>query len=122
MLFRSSLVIAAVIFVGTWGLLRDSINYAIDAVPRSIELPEIRAYLMNVDHVVRIHDLHVWPLSTTKVALTVHLVMDECPPDNHFLRDIQQHLDDRFGIEHSTIQIESSAGANDCMLDSPECA
>lgn len=116
-----SLIIAAVIFVGTLGLLRDSINYAIDAVPKNINIPEIRRYLMSFDHVNRIHDLHVWPLSTTEVALTVHLAVNEDPLDKHFLRNIQQHLHDRFGIEHSTIQVETSIGDNNCMLDRPKC-
>ena len=116
-----SLIIVAVIFVGTWGLLRDSINYAIDAVPKSIDIPEIRQYLTGLAHVVRIHDLHVWPLSTTQIALTVHLVVDQDALDNSFLQIIARHLHDRFGIAHSTIQVESSKGEINCLLDSHEC-
>lgn len=112
-----SLIIVAVILVGTWGLLRDSINYAMDAVPDSIDIPAIRNYLMSFDYVNRIHDLHVWPLSTTKIALTVHIVVNDDSLDNNFLRNLQQYLHDHFGIEHSTIQVETSMGENDCMLD-----
>ncbi|MBM9605205.1 cation diffusion facilitator family transporter [Desulfopila inferna] len=105
-----SLGIVAVILIGTWGLLRDSINYAIDAVPRSIDIPAVREYLLSFDRVLDIHDLHVWPLSTTEIALTVHLVVDDNRLDNHFLRNLQQNLHDNFGIEHATIQVEASDG------------
>ncbi|MBU4330367.1 MAG: cation transporter, partial [Acidobacteria bacterium] len=77
--------------------------------------------LKSFDHINRIHDLHVWPLSTTEIALTVHLVVKDVSLDNNFLRTLQQHLHDHFGIEHSTIQIETSTGENDCMLDSDKC-
>lgn len=116
-----SLVIVAVIFVGTWGLLRESINYAMDAVPKSIDVAGIKRYLAGYDRVRHIHDLHVWPLSTTEVALTVHIVVDEDSLDNNFLRKLQQHLHDAFGIEHSTIQVETSRMEIDCMLDRHEC-
>jgi len=116
-----SFVIVAVILVGTWGLLRDSINYAMDAVPDGIDIPAIRSYLLSFAHVNRIHDLHVWPLSTTEIALTVHLVVNNDSLDNIFLGTLQQHLHDHFGIEHSTIQVETSIGEIDCMLDSHKC-
>ncbi len=116
-----SLMIVAVILVGTWGLFRDSMNYAMDAVPDSIDIRAIRNYLMSFDHVNSIHDLHVWPLSTTEIALTVHIVVNDDSLDNNFLRSLQQHLHDHFAIEHSTIQVETSMGENDCMLDSQKC-
>jgi cobalt-zinc-cadmium efflux system protein len=116
-----SLVIVTVIFIGTWGLLRDSINYAIDAVPKSIDYNGIRKYLMGFDRVNRIHDLHVWPLSTTEVALTVHIVVNDNSLDNNFLRKLQQHLHDHFGIKHTTIQVEPSTSKNDCILDRHKC-
>lgn len=117
----SSLVIVAVIFVGTWGLLRDSIDYALDAVPQGVDLPGIRDYLAGLDHVVRIHDLHVWPLSTTKIALTVHLVADDSSLDSGALLAIQQQLHQRFGIDHSTIQVEAFPGENACRLENDRC-
>jgi cobalt-zinc-cadmium efflux system protein len=116
-----SLMIVAVILVGTWGLLRDSLNYAMDAVPDSIDIPAIKNYLLKVDSINSIHDLHVWPLSTSEIALTVHIVVNEESLDNNFLRNLQQHLHDYFGIEHSTIQVETSLGENDCMLDRHKC-
>ncbi len=116
-----SLMIVAVILVGTWGLLRDSINYAMDAVPDSIDIPAVRDYLMSFDCVNRIHDLHVWPLSTTEIALTVHIVVNNDSLDNNFLGNLQQYLHDHFGIEHSTIQLETSKGESGCMLDNHKC-
>jgi cobalt-zinc-cadmium efflux system protein len=116
-----SLIIAAVIFISTWRLFLDSINYAVDAVPENIEISKIREYLESFNKVSRIHDLHIWPLSTTQVALTVHLVVNEDSLDNSFLQDLSLHLLSDFGIEHSTIQIESSKNSNDCLLDVSEC-
>ncbi len=116
-----SLIIVAVILVGTWGLLKDSMNYALDAVPDSVDMPALKQYLKSLDSVERIHDLHVWPLSTTEIALTVHLVIAERELDNQFLRDQQQYLKDHFGIAHATLQLESSRDAQNCMLDNAEC-
>ncbi len=116
-----SLAIVVVLLVGTWGLLRDSVRYAMDAVPESIDMAAVREHLLSRPHVVRIHDLHVWPLSTTETALTVHLVMDESRVDNGFLSSLQEGLHDRFGIAHSTIQVEAGSGENGCLLDSETC-
>ncbi|MCF6192148.1 MAG: cation diffusion facilitator family transporter [Candidatus Hydrothermae bacterium] len=117
-----SLGIVGVIFWATWGLLRESVNLSLDAVPENIDLAGIRAYLTGLEPVARIHDLHVWPLSTTESALTVHLVVHKAPtPDtNTFLSRIQQELFHRFGIHHATIQIEYADRENGCMLD-PAC-
>jgi cobalt-zinc-cadmium efflux system protein len=112
-----SLGIVVVILIGTWGLLRDSLNYAMDAVPNGIELSAVREYLHTFDHVNRIHDLHIWPLSTTEVALTVHLVVDDETLDNSFLGNIQKQLHQEFGIGHSTIQVETASGLQECNLD-----
>ncbi len=116
-----SLVIVAVILVGTWGLLRDSINNAIDAVPEGTDIAAIKTYLDDLDNVLQYHDLHVWPLSTTEVALTVHLVVLDDSLNNDFLARVQQHLHDRFGIEHSTIQIEREDAENVCVLNRHKC-
>lgn len=116
-----SLAIVAVILIGTWGLLRDSINNAIDAVPEGIDIVGIRDYLSGLDRVCQLHDLHVWPLSTTEVALTVHLIVLDDALSNDFLGRVQQELHDRFGIEHSTIQIEREDVENVCMLDRHQC-
>ena len=112
-----SLIIVAVVFFATWGLLRDSLNYAMDAVPDSIDVSAIKKYLQAFNHVESIHDLHVWPLSTSEIALTVHIVVNSFEIDNEFSRNLQQYFHDNFGIDHSTIQIETSLSKNNCMLD-----
>jgi len=101
-----SLVIAAVIFLSTWGLLRDSLNLAVDAVPRNVDPDAVREYLKNLPGVTAMHDLHIWPMSTTDTALTAHLVMHPLPQDDKFLNDVARQLADRFTINHATIQLE----------------
>ena len=101
-----SLVIVAAILVGTWRLLRDSVTMSLDRVPAGIAPAKVSAALGGLPGVTRVHDLHIWPMSTTEVALTCHLVMPAgCPGDAflHAARDMLQH---RFGIAHTTIQIE----------------
>jgi cobalt-zinc-cadmium efflux system protein len=101
-----SLLIAAVIFLSTWGLLRDSLNLAVDAVPRSVDPDAVREYLAGLPGVCTIHDLHIWPMSTTDTALTAHMVMDTIPDSDIFLSDVAKILESRFGINHPTIQME----------------
>lgn len=101
-----SLVIAAVIFLSTWGLLRDSLNLAVDAVPRNVDPEAVREYLASLPGVRALHDLHIWPMSTTDTALTAHLVMDVFPDSDHFLSDVAKALETRFSIKHPTIQME----------------
>ncbi|MDO6563114.1 cation diffusion facilitator family transporter [Amphritea sp. 1_MG-2023] len=112
-----SLLIVVAILLGTLRLLKDSMNYALDAVPNSVDIAALRQYITGLESVERIHDLHVWPLSTTEIALTVHLVVNDTQLDNHFLRQLQQHFHDHFNIAHATIQIESSWDEQRCMLD-----
>ena len=116
-----SLVIVLVILIGTWQLLRESLNLSVDAVPQGTDMQAIRDYLHSIRPVIQLHDLHVWALSTTETALTVHLVIDHTTIDNAFLLEIQQHLHDYFDIEHSTIQIENGSEENCCMLNRSEC-
>ena len=101
-----SLVIAAVIFLSTWGLLRDSLNLAVDAVPRNVDPDAVREYLTGLPGVIALHDLHIWPMSTTDTALTAHLVMDVFPDSDLFLIEVAHDLQDRFAINHPTIQME----------------
>ncbi len=115
-----SLFIVAVILVGTWSLLRDSMNLAIDSVPEGIDMAGIKQYLTDLENVYQIHDLHVWPMSTTQVALSVHLILGDAVQGKEFLSSIQQQLHDRFGIEHSTIQVEREDDAP-CMLNKNGC-
>ena len=116
-----SLVIAAVIFLSTWGLLRDSLNLAVDAVPSDVDPEAVREYLCAQQGVTTLHDLHIWAMSTTDTALTAHLVMDPTPDDDRFLVDISRELEHRFGISHATIQIERSDDETVC-LQSLRCA
>ena len=101
-----SLVIAAVIFLSTWGLLRDSLNLAVDAVPRNVDPIAVREYLSGLPGVRDLHDLHIWAMSTTDTALTAHLVMSPMPDGDRFLNDVAHLLADRFSINHATIQLE----------------
>jgi cobalt-zinc-cadmium efflux system protein len=101
-----SLVIAGVIFLSTWGLLRDSLNLAVDAVPRNVDPEAVRNYLSELPGVRALHDLHIWPMSTTDTALTAHLVMDVFPDSDHFLAEVAHVLEDRFSINHPTVQLE----------------
>ncbi len=116
-----SLFIVLFILIGTWSLLRDSINLSIDAAPQDIDVEEIQNYLNNLKNVSDIHDLHVWALSTTETALTVHLVTTDELIDNCFLQKIQEHLHHHFNILHATIQIENKVGDYECLLDRDEC-
>jgi cobalt-zinc-cadmium efflux system protein len=110
----ASLAIVAVIVWGTWGLLRESINLSMDAVPAGIDPSAVENYLANLRGVTAVHDLHIWAMSTTEVALTVHLVMEQAPRDDLFLHEMNDALHDRFGIGHATTQIECGNSERDC--------
>jgi cobalt-zinc-cadmium efflux system protein len=113
-----SLIIIAVIGMGTWHLLRDAVNLVLDAVPQGIELPAIHMYLSELPGVVAVHDLHVWALSTTETALTAHLVMPAGSTGDAFLSRVGMELHNRFGIEHATIQIETGNFLQPCAQKS----
>jgi len=102
-----SLLVAFVIAAGTWGLLRDSVALAVDSVPAGIDPAEVRGYLSALPGVERLHDLHIWPLSTTETALTAHLVKPGATLDDDLIAQISEDLHEKFGIEHVTIQLES---------------
>jgi cobalt-zinc-cadmium efflux system protein len=101
-----SLAILAVIGWGTWGLARDSVKLGLNAAPAGIDVDEVRAHLGALDGVAAVHDLHVWPMSTTETALTAHLVMPRGEGSDTFLREAARSLRTRFGIGHSTLQVE----------------
>ena len=101
-----SILIGGVIVWGTWGLLREAVNLAMDAVPAGIDPHAVEAYLVSLAGVKAVHDLHIWGMSTTESALTVHLVMPQPPANDTFLHEVGHELQDRFGIGHITIQIE----------------
>jgi cobalt-zinc-cadmium efflux system protein len=111
-----SLVITVVIFVGTWGLLRDSVNLAVDAVPRGIVPEEVETYLLNLPGVTTCHDLHIWGMSTTEAALTAHLMMPEGTNNDVFLHQTAHALHEQFGIAHTTLQIERGDAEQICNL------
>jgi cobalt-zinc-cadmium efflux system protein len=115
-----SLIIAGIILWGTWGLLRESVELAIDAVPQSIDPAAVSAYLASLPGVASVHDLHIWGMSTTETALTAHLVIPRCMVDDAFLENAAQELHDRFEIEHSTLQIERGDTGSHCSLR-PHC-
>jgi cobalt-zinc-cadmium efflux system protein len=108
-----SLCIAAVVLASGWGLARDSVNLALDGVPKGIELAEVQDYLAQLDGVIEVHDLHIWAMSTNETALTAHLV---CPGGygDPFLHQVCEQLSHRFRIQHATLQIET--GSDVCKL------
>jgi cobalt-zinc-cadmium efflux system protein len=101
------LCVAAVVLASGWGLARDSVNLALDAVPKGIRLTEVRQYLLGLDGVVEVHDLHVWAMSTSETALTAHLVRPG-GHDDAFLHHVCEGLSHRFNIHHATLQVEAS--------------
>jgi cobalt-zinc-cadmium efflux system protein len=112
-----SFVIVGVILYSSYHLLIDSVNLALDAVPEHVDILGVKKYLESVPGVADVHDLHVWALSTTETALTVHLKTD-ARTDTSFIASIQKQLEEKFGIGHATIQVEygehADAGENVC--------
>ena len=109
-----SLTITAIILVGTWGLLRDSFNLALDAVPAGIDPEAVKTYLSDLPGVTGVHDLHIWAMSTSETALTVHLVKPDARDDDALIEQASRELHDRFGIEHITIQWERRPELDHC--------
>ncbi len=112
-----SLAVAGVILWGTWSLLRDSVGMAMDAVPATVNLDQVSAFIARQPGIATIHDLHIWPISTTETALTCHCVMPGGHPGDRVLALLCHQLQDRFGIAHSTIQIEVDESVA-CTLES----
>ena len=101
-----SLVIAVVIFAGTWGLFRQSVRLSLHGVPERIDADAVRTFLIEQPDVIEVHDLHIWGMSTTETALTAHLVMCDIHPGNAFLEQLAEELEHQFHISHATFQIE----------------
>jgi cobalt-zinc-cadmium efflux system protein len=102
----TSIVIGMLIVWGTWGLLREALNLAMDAVPEGIDLHSVETYLAKLPGVQSVHDLHIWGMSTTETALTVHLVMPTPPTTDTFLDNVCHELREHFNIDHITVQVE----------------
>lgn len=115
-----SLIIVVAVVVGTWQLLQDSVNLAVDAVPEGIEPLAVRTYLAELPNVAEVHDLHIWAMSTTETALTAHLVMPAGHPSDAVLAEICKTLHGQFGIEHSTLQVETDPD-HPCSLAPDHC-
>ena len=114
-----SIGIGVIIVLGTWGLLRDSVDLALDAVPKGIDIKEVRAWLRAQPGVEDIHDLHIWAMSTTETALTAHLTRPQNDDGDAFLHEACEGLSKRFNIGHVTLQVETSA-AHGCRLATAE--
>lgn len=111
----TSLLIVGIIAVGTWGLLKDSLRMSLHAVPPGIDERKVRHFLNSLSGVEAVHDLHIWPMSTTETALTAHLVMPGGHPGDSFLHQLAHELDHDFGIGHATVQVETIDG-HECAL------
>ncbi len=111
-----SFIIIAIILWGTWNLFSDSVNLALDAVPKNVSLEKVRTFLESKNGVESIHDLHIWAISTSQTALTTHLVMPNGGSDE-FISTLQKELKEKFNIEHTTFQIEKRNLQQDCGSD-----
>jgi cobalt-zinc-cadmium efflux system protein len=111
-----SLAIVAVIVWGSWGIMREAAHLAIDGVPPRVARDAVHDYLVGLPGVDEVHDLHIWALSTTHVALTAHLVRADDADDQHLIRTACEGLGRRFHIEHVTIQVETPTLAATCRL------
>ncbi|RZA36820.1 MAG: cation transporter [Lysobacteraceae bacterium] len=112
-----ALLIGVVIAVGTFGLLRDSFNAAMDAVPGNIQQDEVKQFLQSRPGVQAVHHLHIWPLGADEIALTAHLVRPEDQDHDAFIDATVHELDHRFGINHATLQIEHGSGCGHDLHD-----
>ncbi len=111
-----SIIVSVVIVIGTWSLLRDSLNLSLNAVPAGVEQEKVQAYLGGLPGLSEVHDLHIWGLSTTDTALTAHLVVAEGADGEGLMRRLPSELKKRFGIGHSTFQLETRETAEACAL------
>jgi cobalt-zinc-cadmium efflux system protein len=117
----TGLVVSVVILVTTWSLLREALAQALDAVPGHVDATAVRQHLEQVAGVEDVHDLHIWPLGTTEVALTVHLVIPTGHQDPGLLASVSRELREHFGIGHCTIQVETPEVRDDCARSLGGC-
>ena len=110
----TSLGVALIVAIGTWSLFKQSLHLMFDGVPESIDLAAVQGYLLSQPQVAGIHDLHVWAMSTSDFALTAHLVMPAGHPGDAWFKALDKELHDRYGIAHSTIQIDLAPLRHGC--------
>ncbi|MBN1435234.1 cation transporter, partial [Candidatus Fermentibacterales bacterium] len=116
-----SMVISLAVLRATWGLLLESGNLALDAVPGRVDPDAVRDYLLSVEGVEAMHDFHIWGLSTTETALTAHLIVPGAGPCDELLHELSRELHERFGISHTTLQVETGGSTHRCVLDGEGC-
>jgi cobalt-zinc-cadmium efflux system protein len=117
-----SLAIAAVIVLGSWNLLKQSLHLMFDGVPEGVDLRAVQAVLEALPGVARVHDLHVWAMGTSEIAMTAHLVIPGGEADDAFLQEATRQLHDQFAIEHVTLQVMRVAFTRPCSgPDAPLC-
>jgi cobalt-zinc-cadmium efflux system protein len=116
----ASIVLAITILVGTWSLMRKSLNLMLDAVPEGIDPAEVKQLLCALRGVVEVHDLHIWAMSTTETALTAHLVMPRNSCEPTFLANVCKELHAKFDIDHATLQIDPQDAPAPCALAADE--
>jgi cobalt-zinc-cadmium efflux system protein len=104
-----SLGIAALIAFGAWRIVRETLNLLMEGTPRDIDIGDVTREITSTERVVSMHDLHVWALSSEELALSVHVVLEDCPLGDaeHVVRDLEGRLCGHFDIGHTTIQVES---------------
>lgn len=112
----AGLAIAAMIGISSWSVLREAADMALDAVPGRLTRAGVRDWLAALPGVEEVHDLHIWALSTTEVALTAHLVRTSAADDQALIRAACEGLAEHFHIGHATLQVETAASATDCAL------
>lgn len=115
-----SLIVAVIIFIGCWDLAKEALHLSLDGVPKHINRRSVLVYLHELPGVTGVHDLHIWAMSTTEVALTVHLMRPGMPLDDNFLHKVAKELHEHYQIGHATIQVEVGNGHEDCRLASPD--
>ena len=118
----TGLVVSIVILATTWSLLREALAQALDAVPGHVDAGAVRRHLEEIPGVEEVHHLHIWPLGTTEVALTVHLVIPSARHDPSLLARLAAELREEFGIGHTTIQVETPETREDCTRTANGCA
>ena len=109
-----SLVLVIVVIFGTWGLLKESLRLTLNGVPNDIDINEVKKYLLGLKGVIDVHDLHIWAISTSETALTVHLIIPENLDNDLIYESIKEELHHKYNISHSTIQIERNKGEFHC--------